>query len=104
MSEPIACSLSGPDLQQRLAEIAAVGGTARRLGDELRFPADAATREQLEAIVAAEAPGCPFLIVGRRGPGDERARAIGSSDEAEPIAAELRDAFKAEGSADNVEL
>jgi hypothetical protein len=104
MSEPIACSLSGPDLQQRLAEIAAVGETARRVGDELRFPADASTRERLEAIVAAERHCCPFLIFELRETGDELALTIGASDEAEPIAAELRDAFTAGGSGDNVEL
>ena len=70
MSEPIACSLSGPDLQQRLEEIAAVGETARRLGDELRFPADASTRERLEAIVAAERHCCPFLAFELRETGD----------------------------------
>jgi hypothetical protein len=105
MSEPIACSLSGPDLQKRLEEIAAVGATARRLGDELRFPADAATRERLEAIVAAEAHCCPFLTFALDENGDELALSIGaSSDEAEPIATELRDAFRAEESADNAEL
>ena len=105
MSEPIACSLSGPDLQQRLEEIAAAGAPAPRLGDELRFPADASTRERLEAIVAAESRCCPFLIFDLKEIGDELALTIGaSSDEAEAIAAELRDAFKAPDSADNVEL
>jgi hypothetical protein len=104
VSEPIACSLSGPDLQQRLEEIAAVGETARRLGDELRFPADASTRERLETIIAAEWHCCPFLIFELRETGDELALTIGASEEAEPMAAELRDAFKAEDSADNMEL
>jgi hypothetical protein len=105
MSEPIACSLSGPDLQKRLEEIAAVGETARRLGDELRFPADAVTRERLEAIIAAERHCCPFLIFDLQETGDELALSIGaSSNEGEPIAAELRDAFRAEDSADNKEL
>jgi SnoaL-like domain len=105
MSEPIACSLSGPDLRKRLEEIAAVGATARRLGDELRFPADGVTRDRLEAIVAAEAHCCPFLVIELDERGGELALSIGaSSDEAEPIAAELRGAFRAEDSADNMEL
>jgi SnoaL-like domain len=105
MSEPIACSLSGPDLQKRLEEIAAAGKRARRLGDELRFPADATTRERLEAIIAAERHCCPFLVFELMETGDELALSIAaSSDEAEPIAAELRDAFRAADSADNMEL
>jgi MerR family transcriptional regulator, copper efflux regulator len=100
MSEPIACSLSGPDLKRRLEEIAAVGATARRVGDELRFPADGPTRERLEAIIAAEGHCCPFLSFELHETGDELALSIGASpDEAEPIAAELRDAFRAEDSA-----
>jgi hypothetical protein len=64
---PIACSLSAGDLQQRLAEIAAVGGDSlvgRALEDGrhvLRFQPGPATRDRLERIVAAEADCCSFL-------------------------------------------
>jgi MerR family transcriptional regulator, copper efflux regulator len=93
MSEPIACSLTGPDLKKRLVEIAAVGKTGRRLGDELRFPAD--VRGRLEAIIAAESHCCPFLVFELREAGDELALRVGaSSEEGEAIAAELRDAFR----------
>jgi hypothetical protein len=104
MSEPVACLLSGPELEQRLAEIAAAGRDAVRVGDELHFPADAATRERLETIIAAESRCCAFLSFDLRESGDELVLGIGASAEAEPIAAELRDAFNAGRLADNVEL
>jgi hypothetical protein len=104
MSEPVACLLSGPELEQRLAEIAAAGRDAVRVGDELHFPADAATRERLEAIIAAESRCCAFLTFDLRECGDELALRINAPAEAEAIAAELREAFKAGRSADNVEL
>jgi len=89
----IACSLSGPDLKQRLAEIAAAGKGARRVGDELRFPADRGTRERLEAIIAAESQCCPFLSFDLRDSGDELALRIDAPAEAKPVAAELIEAF-----------
>jgi hypothetical protein len=104
MSDPVACLLTGPELEQRLAEISAAGRDAVRVGDELHFPADAATRERLEAIIAAESRCCAFLSFDLRESGDELALRISAPAEAEPIAAELRDAFNAGRSADNVEL
>ena len=64
---PMACTLGTGDLEQRLAEIAALG--AERLisheadGDRqlLRFHSDADTRRRLERIVAAEGECCAFL-------------------------------------------
>jgi hypothetical protein len=104
MSDPVACLLTGPELEQRLAEISAAGRDAVRVGDELHFPADATTRERLEAIIAAESRCCAFLSFDLRESGDELALRISAPAEAEPIAAELRDAFNAGRSADNVEL
>jgi hypothetical protein len=93
MREPLACSLTGPELTERLAEIAAAGEQAVRVGDELRFPAGAATRERLEAIVAAESRCCPFLDFELRESGADLVLTIDAPPEAEPVAAELRDAF-----------
>ncbi len=64
---PIACSLSASDLSERLAQIAALGDDAllhaRNTGAhaELRFRAEPAIRERVEAIVAAESQCCAFL-------------------------------------------
>lgn len=65
--EPVACSLSRGDLEQRLAEIAEAGTESliEREGKDgrhlLRFRLDAPTRRRLEAILAAEAACCSFL-------------------------------------------
>jgi hypothetical protein len=96
----IGCSLSGADLEQRLAEIAAAGKGARRVGDELRFPADPATRERLEAIIAAESRCCPFLTFDLRESADELVLRIDAPAEAKPIAAELVEAFGGAPSSD----
>jgi hypothetical protein len=93
MSEPVACSLSGPELQARLAEISAAGRHAVRMGDELHFPADAATRGRLEAIIAAESRCCAFLSFDLRESGDELVLTIGAPKEAEAVAAELIEVF-----------
>jgi hypothetical protein len=89
----IACSLTGPELEQRLAEIAAAGKAARRVGDELHFPADRATRERLEAIIAAESRCCAFLSFELRENGEELVLSVSAPEEAAPIAAELLAAF-----------
>jgi hypothetical protein len=64
---PIACSLRGRELEQRLDEITALAAESL-LGQEadgdrqiLRFRSDPETRRQLEALVAAEAECCSFL-------------------------------------------
>ncbi len=63
---PIACSLSGDDLECRLATIAEIGTdliSHDRDGDRhlLRFTGDATNRRRLEQLVAAESQCCPFL-------------------------------------------
>jgi hypothetical protein len=93
MTEPVACSLSGPELKERLAEIAAVGEHAVRVGDRLHFSADATTRERLEAIIAAESRCCAFLSFELRESGDELILKIDAPADAKPIAAELVNAF-----------
>jgi hypothetical protein len=95
----IACSLSGPDLKERLGEIAAAGKGARRVGDELRFRSDASTRKRLEAIIAAESHCCPFLSFDLREDRDELVLRIDAPAEAKPVAAELVEAFGGAGRA-----
>ena len=64
---PIVCSLDADQLEQRLAEIGAVGADFLRNVQSfpgeaiLRFAAGEETRERLEAIVAAEARCCAFM-------------------------------------------
>jgi hypothetical protein len=64
---PIACSLSGVELPQRLAEMSAVGQTSLLAAEVdglravLSFRAEA--RDQLAAIIAAEAECCAFLAM-----------------------------------------
>ncbi len=98
-SQPVACSLGADDLQQRLAEIAAVGGDSligRRLADGrhvLRFRADAATRARLDEIVAAEADCCSFLDLALVDSDGELVLAISAPDDAQPVADDLALAF-----------
>jgi MerR family copper efflux transcriptional regulator len=96
----IGCSLSGADLEERLTEIAAAGKAGRRVGDELRFPADRGTRERLEAIIAAESRCCPFLTFDLRERADELVLRIDAPAEAKPIAAELVEALGGAPSSD----
>jgi hypothetical protein len=64
---PIACSLDVSGLEQRLAEIGALGAESlvsrERERDRhlLRFRNEPGTRDRLEAIIAAEAECCAFL-------------------------------------------
>jgi hypothetical protein len=72
---PIACSLSGGALGERLAEIAAIGRDGlveSRVGRaEARLVFHDRVRARLEAVVAAESECCPFLSMtirdGREG-------------------------------------
>jgi hypothetical protein len=96
---PIACSLNASQLEQRLAEIAAVGSASlishTREGDRhlLRFRDDATTRQRLEAIAAAEAECCSFLELLLSEDAGELVLSIGAPEEAEAVAAELAAAF-----------
>jgi hypothetical protein len=97
---PIACSLDAADLQRRLEEISKLGAeslVARETGGDrhlLRFRNDAVTRARLEAIVAAETQCCAFLDLSLAHDGDELVLSIVAPDGAQPIAAQLANAFK----------
>ena len=64
---PIACTLSAPELRARGEELRALGGDGLVDASEdagravLRFRADPAIRERVEAVVAAESECCAFL-------------------------------------------
>lgn len=69
---PVVCSLGAGDLQERLAEIAAIGADAlidRSSADGthvLRFRADPESLRRLDRIVKAEAECCAFLDLSLR--------------------------------------
>ena len=96
---PIACSLGTGELEQRLAAIAEVGAgslISRDVEDGrhlLRFRAGAATRTQLEGIVAAEARCCPFLDLSLADEGEELVLSIAAPEEAQALADDLAGAF-----------
>ncbi len=95
----IACSLDAGGMQERLAEIAAVGATSlsrsERSGDchRLCFRPDPGTRDRLEAIVAAEAACCPFLEIELVEQGDELLLTLAAPSEGEAVAEALAAAF-----------
>jgi hypothetical protein len=99
-TEPlIACSLSGEELPQRLAELRALGRDALlsvSAGGVLRFRADERTRGRLEAIIAAESICCPFLSFELREQTGALLLTIAAPDGAEPLAFDLVNAFAAE--------
>jgi hypothetical protein len=96
---PIACTLNASDLQHRLAEIAQVGAdglSSQSVQDGrhvLRFRADDATHERLNAIVAAEADCCSSLDLALTEDGDELVLTIAAPSDARPLADDLARAF-----------
>ncbi len=98
---PIACSLSATDLSARLEEMADVGraslldATTTHARAKLRFAAGAGVRERVEAVVAAESRCCPFLSMRVSDEPDVVVLTIEAPDGAEPVLAELVDAFRA---------
>jgi hypothetical protein len=99
-TEPvIACSLSGEELPQRLAEVRAIGRDAlMSVSAEgvLRFRADERTRGRLEAIIAAESGCCPFLSFDLREQAGALLLTIAAPDGSEPLAFDLVNAFAVE--------
>jgi hypothetical protein len=93
---PIACSLGSNELEERLAEVARIGSDALLSASRdgvLRFRADRPTRERLEAVVAAEAECCAFLTFDLREEAGVLVLAVAGPPGAEPVVAELVDAF-----------
>lgn len=96
---PIACSLGADELPVRLAEIGTLGKDALlSVSPEgaLRFRRDEATRARLEAIIAAESQCCSFLSFDLQETADELVLRITAPEGAEPLAADLVNAFAAD--------
>lgn len=96
---PIACSLSGADLAERLARMSDLGRSAlfgvERDGTRavLRFLPDDETAALLAAIVEAEAECCAFLDMRIAPSGDALALTIDAPADARVVVDELVDAF-----------
>jgi MerR family copper efflux transcriptional regulator len=97
---PIACSLSGPDLRDRLAEIREVGRAGlidvRREGSRsvLRFRPSTEISGRLAHIVAAEAACCAFLALRIDEAPDAVRLTIEGPNGTEPVVDELVEAFE----------
>jgi hypothetical protein len=96
---PIACSLDGGKLEQRLAAIGEAGGhslvshSVKDGSHLLRFRTDPTTRQRLEDIVAGEAECCPFLDLSLSEEGDELILSITAPEDGRAVASELAGAF-----------
>jgi hypothetical protein len=96
---PIACSLSATDLPTRLQEMTDLGRDALLDSDldgaraRLRFAAGVGIRERVEAIVAAESSCCAFLTMLVTDEPDAVVLTVDAPEDAEPVLAELVDAF-----------
>ncbi len=97
---PIACSLTVDEVPDRLAQIAALGEAALQSAEVqgaravLRFRARPGTREQLEALVAAEAKCCAFLQMDLGDAPGAVVLTIRSEPGGEPVLADLVGAFR----------
>jgi hypothetical protein len=99
---PIACSLSADALPKRLAEMRAIGKDSfLSVSPEgtLRFRADQATRERLDAIIAAESQCCAFLRFELTEDGGELVLSVTAPEGAEPLAWDLVNSFAANAGA-----
>lgn len=98
-STPIACSLGGGELEQRLAAIAKIGADSlisHKLEEgrhRLRFRAGPATQKQLEEIVAAEEKCCSFLDLSLAEEGEDLVLSIAAPRDAQAFANHLAGAF-----------
>ena|SRR5215217_960017 len=98
---PIACSLSATDLRERLQQMHDLGRDAlldatldgRRA--RLRFAARRGVRERVDAVVAAESSCCAFLAMRVAEQPGAVVLTIDAPEDAEPVLAELVDAFTA---------
>ena len=94
---PIACSLSADELAERLDAMGAVGRTgllaANREGARAVLHFRPAARDEVAAIVAAEAECCAFLTMELRDEPDAVVLTIEAPVDAEPVLAELVSAF-----------
>jgi hypothetical protein len=100
---PIACSLSATDLSTRLQDMADLGRDAlldSRIDGphaQLRFAPGAGVRDRLAAIVAGESECCGFLAMHIADEPDALLLTVDAPQHAEPVLAELVDAFAGDG-------
>jgi hypothetical protein len=100
--QPIACTLDPAQMPQRRDEIRALGRAglqavergARQL--TLRFRRDAAIRERVERIVAAESSCCAFLDFTLADEKEAIVLTIAAPEGAEPAMQELAELFAAD--------
>jgi hypothetical protein len=102
---PIACSLDGAGLEERLAEIAAAGRVGllkveRQAGAAvLSFRSGEGMRDRLNRIVAAESECCAFLEMKIQERDDSLELTIRGPEGARPIVEELVEAFSSSSGA-----
>ena len=96
---PIACTLNGADLRERLAEMADVGRSALLSAETgsgtavLRFREADGVSDRLARIVAAEGECCAFLDMELEARDGSLKLTIDSPEGAEPVVEELVAAF-----------
>jgi hypothetical protein len=99
---PIACTLSGPDLRARLAEIQSLGSHALIEADGtpghrlLRFRRSEEISTRLAGIVEAEAQCCAFLNLTIDEAPDSLSLTISGPEGSEAVVDELARAFAAQ--------
>jgi hypothetical protein len=95
MDQPIACTLSPGEFQDRTGRLAALAARALRSreatagGERLVFADSGETERELRAAIAAEARCCAFLRLDLRRGSDGLVLDISGPEEARPIIAEL---------------
>jgi hypothetical protein len=95
MEQPIACTLSPGQYEERTSELATLAARALRSreptadGERLTFTDSADTERELRAVIAAESSCCAFLRMDLRRGDDELVLEIAGPQDARPIIAEL---------------
>lgn len=98
---PIACTLTAAEMPKRLAEMHAIGQSALLSSDltpgeaVLRFAPDGTSQARLQAVIAAESHCCAFLAMTLTERDDAVVLRITAPDGAQPVLAELVEAFTA---------
>ena len=93
---PIACSLDAVALEERVAEMRAIGRESLVASDPrgvLRFEATPAVRARLERIVALERECCEFLTLELQDEAGALQLTVSAPEGAEPVVAGLVQAF-----------
>jgi hypothetical protein len=95
VNQPIACSLSADQYEDRTGELSGLADRALRRreptsdGERLTFEAGDEIERELRTAIAAESSCCPFLRMELTRAGDELVLDIAGPPDARPIIAEL---------------